>query len=156
MNEPIHRGHTIFCDDIRNEQGNKTTLVGVYDAEMRVNGDFPFLVPKFGLAIRYLEMRGAYKDEPVTLRVYMPGDEESVPSFEAQIPDVVEMRKSVKTHPITDQSAPRYLQVTTNVVISPLILAKEGQIKVRAQCGSEIVRLGALWIIRGDDPIAAT
>jgi hypothetical protein len=150
MTDPTHLGYTIFCDDIRNEMGGKTSFVGVYENEMFIHGDFPCLLPKFGLGIRYMEKRGAYKSQPVTLRIYLPGDEENTPSLEAPISQIVEARKNLKAHPDADQKAPRYLKIATNLIIAPLVIAKPGDIKVRAQCGSKIVKLGTLLVVRGE------
>lgn len=150
MTDPIHLGYSIFCDDIRNEIGGKTTFVGTYDNEMYVHGDFPFLLPKFGIALRYMELRGAYTDEPVTFRIYLPGDDDGVPSFESPVTEIAKMREDLKAHPDADQTSTRYLKVGTNVVLSPLVISRVGEIKVRAQCGPETVKLGTLLIVRGD------
>jgi hypothetical protein len=45
------RGFTIFCDDIRRELGGKITLVGIYRAEMLIQGKLPIVLPKLGIAI---------------------------------------------------------------------------------------------------------
>lgn len=153
MTDEVLRGHTIFCDDIRAEIGGKTTFVGVYDGVMIVHGDFPFLLPKFGMAIRYMEQRGIFTAEPVTLRVFVPGDADDSPSFVAMLP-AEEARKTVQMHPNADPNALRYLLIGSNIVLSPFVIARPGEIKVRAECGSEIVKLGSLLVVPGDSPAA--
>ena len=48
-------GYTIFCDDIRQEVGNKTSLMGVYGPEMFVNQPFPAAMHRMGFHIMYRE-----------------------------------------------------------------------------------------------------
>jgi hypothetical protein len=147
MTEPLLRGYTIFCDDIRNEIGGKTTFVGVYDGILNIHGEFPFLLAKFGLGIRYMEKRDAFKDD-VIIRIFMPGEsEDGEPSFQGLLP-IREAREKVQVHPDANPDAPRYLQLATNLVFSPLVIPQKGEMKVRAQCGSEIVKLGTLLIAK--------
>jgi hypothetical protein len=145
MTDPIHRGYTIFCDDIRNEIGGKTTFVGCYDAEMLVHGDFPCVLPKLAFSVRYQELRGVYTDEPVLLQIYLPGDADDEPTFSGELA-APELRKSVKLHPDARRDLPRYLQITTNIISSPLAIPKPGEILIRALCGSEVVKLGSLLV----------
>jgi hypothetical protein len=149
MTEPLLRGYTIFCDDIRNEAGGKTTFVGVYDAILLIHGDFPFLLAKFGFGIRYMEKRNTFTDD-VIIRIFMPGEsEDGEPSFQGLLP-IREARDKVQMHPDADAdpASPRYLQLATNLVFSPFIIPQKGEMKVRAQCGSEIVKLGTLLIAK--------
>jgi len=146
MSEPIHRGYTIFCDDIRNEIGGKTTFVGVYDAEMLVHADFPIVVPKLAFGIRYQEKRGVYTDEPVILQIYMPGDEDGKPSFFGELENAAEIRKTTKLAPESDPNVTRYLQIASNIIASPIGIERAGEIKIRALCGSEVAKLGSLLV----------
>lgn len=149
--DPTHRGYALFCDDIRIEQGDKTTIVGAYDSEMLVHGDFPFLLPKFGIAIRYQEMRGKFKEEPVVWQIYLPGDDEKMPSLQFPVPDAPEMRIAVKRHPTDeDSNETHYLQIATNLIFSPLVFNQPGKLRVRALCGSIMVKLGSLRITRAN------
>src|SRR5262245_20404964 len=141
-------GYTIFCDDIRSEQGGKHTFVGVYDGTMHVHGDFPFALPKFGMAVRYIEERGLFRDEEVVLNVFMPGDDESSPSIQGTLP-LREVRLNSQFH-ANDQA--KYLQVGTIIVLAPTLIAKPGAIRVRAECGSEIVNLGSLQVLKAPTP----
>jgi hypothetical protein len=155
MTDPAHRGYTIFCDDIRNERGNKTTFVGTYDAEMTVHGSFPCILPKFALAIRYQELRGVYTDEPVTLQIYMPGDKEGEPTFSGDMADAAEARKNIKIHPLANANLPRYMQLAVNLVASPFAIPQPGEILVRAKCGSEVVKLGSLLVVPAEESAAS-
>jgi hypothetical protein len=39
-------GHVVFCDDVRQEIGNKITLVGTYLGELTLFGTFPATLPQ--------------------------------------------------------------------------------------------------------------
>lgn len=48
---PLPGGHVIYCDDIREEVGGKTTLVGTYGGEMTIFGSPPVKLAKFCVLI---------------------------------------------------------------------------------------------------------
>jgi len=143
MNSGYFRGYTIFCDDIRDESGGKTSLIGVYRGTMFVNGDFPFLLPKFGMAITYFERRGHYSEEEVTLRIFLPGDDDDSPSIQGIVP----MREA-RSKVASDQIEKEYVVVGSHIVLSPLVIGGSGLIKVRVQCGTEVFKLGALVVTK--------
>lgn len=147
MADPIIRGYTVFCDDIRAEIGGKSTFVGVYDAVLNAHGEFPFLLPKFGMAIRYIEQRGIFTDENVTLYIVMPGEDEQSPSIQTSMP-ISEMRNAIPRNPEGDPNAPRFLQAAANIVFAPLVIPTPGTIKIRAHCGAEVAKLGSLLVIK--------
>jgi hypothetical protein len=147
------RGYAIFCDDIRHESGDKTTFVGAYDGIMLIHGDFPFVLPKFGIGIRYMERRDANFTGDVTFHVYMPGqDENGPPAFGGVLP-AQEMRSTLQPHPDADLSRPRYLQLATNLVFSPLIISEKGTIKVRAYVGTETLKVGSLLVTKAPNNV---
>jgi len=39
-------GHVVFCDDVRQEIGDKLTIVGTYVGELTIFGTFPAVLPK--------------------------------------------------------------------------------------------------------------
>jgi hypothetical protein len=145
MSDPVFRGYTIFCDDIRHEADGKITYVGCYSGIMYVHADFPFVVPKFGLSITYMEMKGAY-DGDVILRAYFPGDTDK-PSLEAAL-DLQKVRNAPLSPNPDPSEQPLYSAFNTNIILSPLVLSGEGLIKVRIQCGDELLKLGSLRIIK--------
>jgi hypothetical protein len=153
MTDPLLCGYAIFCDDIRHEIGGKTTFIGVYDGIMLIHGDFPFLLPKFGLGIRYMERKDAHLTEDVTIHVYMPGqDKNGPPAFEGVLP-AREARNTIQPHQDADLSQPRYLHLATNLLFSPLIIPEKGTIKVRAHVGSETLRIGSLLVTKAPDDV---
>jgi hypothetical protein len=151
MTDPVSTGHTVFCDDIRFEVGGKVSLIGVYQAVMFVQGEFPITLPKFGLSVRYIEKIGACSDE-VKLRVFLPGDAEDAPTIDGVIP-MEEIRQAaaedrlVSTVGNEDARPPvEYVHVGSNILISPLVLKQPGVIRVRAFCGDNEIKLGTLGI----------
>jgi len=77
-------GYTVFCDDIRNEIGGKTTLVGVYAGDLVLQSPLPASIPRLGVSLVYVERPGE-SDLPLSIRVYMPGFEES-PMMDTRLP----------------------------------------------------------------------
>lgn len=136
----MNDGYTIFCDDLRVEVGSKLTLVGVYGAELVVHTEFPVTLPKFALYINYIEAFEERSD-PVTLRVYLPGDDDDHPSFTGDIP-VSEMRTALAAP--TSEETQRAAAI--HLVVAPLVVKAEGSIKVRALTGRGIVKLGSLRV----------
>lgn len=121
-------------------------MVGVYAGVMYVNGEFPFLLPKFGIAINYMERRDAALTDDITIRIFLPGQEENgEPAFQGIVP-AKQMRETVKPHPDADPALPRYLSIASNLIFSPLIIPQKGTIKVRAICGPETLRVGSLLV----------
>ena len=148
MTDPTLRGYTIFCDDIRSEVGGKTTFVGTYDGVLFIHGEFPFVLGKFGMAIRYQEQKGVFTNEEATLRIFLPGDEANKASIENLLP-MQDARKNASPAPLDDDpSEIKYIAVGANLIFSPLVIPKAGTIKVWVQCGEETVKLGNLVVIK--------
>jgi len=134
-------GHTIFCDDIRREITGKASLIGMYWSVMFLNAPaFPVIIPKLALRVTYFERPGE-SDEPVELRVYFPGDEET---------PVYKMDMNFERASIQLPSAPipgaefLLLSALRDVEFCPAVIAQEGLIKVRAYRGDLEIRLGSL------------
>ena len=47
----IQYAHTLFCDDIRHEVGNKTTFVGAYAEDIVFAAPPPITMPKLGIVV---------------------------------------------------------------------------------------------------------
>lgn len=132
------RGFTLFCDDVRHEVGNKSSLIGVYHGEMIIGGAFPATLPKLGLYVQVQEPASAAPEDMV-VSVYMPGDsDEPSHSFHIEKPD----EKLVDPDAAEDKLRAAILQF----VISPCLIVSEGEIKVRLKRGSETIKLGALRV----------
>jgi hypothetical protein len=136
-------GYTIFCDDIRQEVGNKSSLMGVYGPDLIVEGDFPVTMSKLGFFIKYKEDLGV-TPEKMALNIFLPGDSDDKPTYTID----VERADSGTSVPLPDATPDTKQTMALNIVFSPVILKNEGRIKVRMQVGDEEVKLGTLKITR--------
>ena len=138
-------GYTIFCDDVRQETGNKISHMGVYRGQLILNTPPPASLPKFLLVIYYFERPGE-STEPVYLHVYLPGDAEDEPMFNQELP--LDNARLKPPEPETPDSDP-LIAVISQIMIAPLELKSEGRIRVRAYRGDLEVRLGTLAVVFG-------
>jgi hypothetical protein len=144
VHRPSPFGYTIFCDDIRQEVAGKSTLVGVYGPEMTVFGTLPTHLPKLALSITYAERIGE-SDEPLELRVYMPGDADDAPTLSAPVPDEM-LAKFRGMVPPDDLAGEPLTMLTLQLAFSPILLKQEGAVRVRMIRGNAEIRLGSLRI----------
>lgn len=82
MNQRIY-AHTIFCDDIRQEVGNKPSFMGVYTGEMHIPGPAPGALSKL-CAVVWVVMPISDPARHVTIIISGApiGDEPTVMEFE--------------------------------------------------------------------------
>ena len=141
-------GSAIFCDDIRHEVSGKVSLIGIYSGSMILHGgDFPFLIPKFGMVFIYFEKHEAAQASPLILKIWFPGDEADKPSIEAELP-IEEIRKKAQAERSKDTPLKgEFVRLDTHMVLTSVILKEEGRVVARAyRDGGEEVRLGTLRI----------
>jgi hypothetical protein len=91
---PDYSASTIFCDDIRHEIGGKTSCIGIYSGTMYVHSAFPIILPKFCMSVTYVQRSKIFLDEPIKIKIFLPGDEDDTPSIEAEIPLPPEAKQS--------------------------------------------------------------
>jgi len=144
MSDPDFRGWAIFCDDIRVEVGGKISFIGVYENQMFLHGEFPFTLPKFAIAVRYLERAEAMTEEAV-VRVFAPGEkEDDALILEGVLP--AQEARNAPVPPDWDPNETRYLGFGANIILAPFVIQRTGTIRVRVFCGEEIIKIGALRI----------
>lgn len=150
-------GHTIFCDDIRQEASGKVTFIGTYTDHMVVHGDFPLLLPKFGLWIQY-NQRPTHVIRPIQFGIFLPGDDDDKPSIILQIPDEktdAAIKKAgylVSDLSLSEAKNPTFVGLGSQTVFSPFIIPGPGLIKVRAIRGDKLFRLGSLAVYGPQGP----
>ena len=139
-------GYVIFCDDIRHELQNKNSYMGVYRSELYAPEPFPYNLPKFAMSINYIEDREPPSTGPVTVKIYLPGDSDGHPSIETDLP--VEDARNQPIPPIFHNIplSERRLGITFDLILAPLTLQREGEIKVRAYRGDEEIKLRTLVV----------
>lgn len=110
-NGPIHQ-FSLICDDIRQEMGGKTSLMGLYDNHIVVP-EVPFTLPRVCFYTRFVNIRGQYK---FSFTIVAPnGDEKKVISDAA-----VEIPASAS-------------EGTFNVIASPFDVTVEGVYEVKIE-----------------------
>jgi hypothetical protein len=114
----------IFCDDIRNEIGNKLTLVGCYGADMLLS-QFPALLPKVGVHVRiYTPIKRPVQQ--LSLQLTFRGEVLGVLDLDPQ-----QLKKLV---PPADMPADRKWAVfTTVLIVSPLHIQEPGELRVEGR-----------------------
>lgn len=132
--------HVLYCDDIRQEIGNKLSYMGTYEGIMLVPA-FPVTIPKLAIAIRV----STACDRPfksLTVRVLR----EDAVLAEVSVP---EERLSVRPIPNSalgpeDEISLEFLAI---VNIAPLTLDAASKLRVRAQTEDEELKGAALIIM---------
>ena len=136
-------GYCIFCDDIRQEVGGKVSFIGSYDVLMQINSTFPCTLPKFAIAVTWIEPARS-PARLVTLQVFLPGDADDKPSLEGEL----EFEKGQAENPakIDIESPDARLAGKAAFIVAPLVLKQEGEIRVRARRGKEIHKVDRLTV----------
>ena len=146
-------GHTIFCDDIREEIGGKVTIVGVYSLYL-YPAEIPCTIPKICMSIEYREE--VFNSDTIVFKVIFEEIEDSIkivpnsPRKNIGIETVL-VEMSIPIPP--DAVAPKpkdfmMRQSRLNLQISPFPIRTRGLLKVRAYRRDEEIRLGTLIIDR--------
>lgn len=142
-------GYTIFCDDIRQEVGNKASLMGIYGHEMFVHQPFPTAMHRMGFHITYREDPHAPMRN-MTLCIYLPGDLSGTPTYKAEIE-----RSDGQIAPPPPDLEPGARRIfVLNVNLNPVPLKEPGKIRVRMLVEGEEIKLGTLNVKEGE-PIKA-
>ena len=143
-------GYTIFCDDIRQEVGNKWSLMGIYGAELFVSEPFPFNMPRMGFHV-------VFKDDPraplknLTLCIFLPGDPDDKPTYKAEIAGSED-----QIPPPPDDLDPNARRTfAINIILNSLTLKETGKIKVRMLVDGQEVKLGTLRVRHAEPPSQA-
>lgn len=143
MDKPITPfGYAIFCDDIRQEIGNKISLMGLYSGVAVFDAEFPVTIPKLCIAINFVlgleDERRAVKIKVLSANA----DEESL-IIDGELP--VEAIENEMPPPGVDA---KRLHAVVHIVLSPFVIEKPGLIKVRAYYGDDEYKLGSLEVAR--------
>jgi hypothetical protein len=124
---------TLFCDDIRNELGNKVSLMGCYLSSLQVQS-FPTTLPKLCAQVRVLSPL----ERPFgkfTVRV-MRGD---TALGEMQFP-----AQAIASKPFPEGAQGH--QAVAYIVMAPFVIESPCSIRVEVETEEETLRGGYLWI----------
>lgn len=144
----------LYCDDIRREEGQKLSLMGVYGSEL-IAPSFPLELPKFCLAIRLVLPPGEVVEE---LRIVIYKGSEEIASLH---PDPQLMAKaddltndgpgwgSASAAP--DEAPVRVKTIQVHAVFSPFLVEEETTIRVHAHGCGDVVRGQGLRVVMAPD-----
>lgn len=143
-----------FCDDIRQEVGGKSTLVGVYGNEMVFQGPLPAWLPKLCVRTIYMERPGQER-EPVHIKVFLPGDPVHAPTINSKI-DVEQVRAVASRQNLPNEVVEEFrrlgdepdpmIAIPITVMMGPVEIKQTGLARVIVSCGERNYRAGGLWI----------
>lgn len=144
-------GHTIFCDDIRQEISGKWIYIGVYQGSLLLNSDFPQTLAKFCFSINMIMKRELAKP-PIKLRIFVPGDDEA-PSIEAELGETKEGGLHQAAAAASEAlGIPTEDQIHTvffaNLVFENFVLKEAGRVRVRADIDGKRYKLGSLLVAK--------
>lgn len=142
-------GYTIFCDDIREEVGGKSTLVGCYTGELLHQGAYPITLPKLGLVVHLLVPPDKM---PRTFELnveFMPTGQMLFNVSNDLTGLDVNSLMPPKDPNVDDEE--RYIRLASNIILSPFVASQDGKLHVRAMLDGHLVRLGSLKIRRVTD-----
>jgi hypothetical protein len=151
VDTPDAWGYTLFCDDIREEIGNKLTYVGTYGGRI-VCDEFPFVLPKIALGIVYYQ-RCNKVVLPIRYWIFLPGDTEEKPS-------IVQDHPYEKSRVAVKDANALAARLGTNAVFTAtysqlslvnVTIRQPGLVMVRAVREDELIRLGTLEIALAPD-----
>lgn len=146
---PTPYGYSIFCDDIRQEVGNKLTLVGIYAGLMAFDTDFPVTIAKLCIVVNWVQ---GVDDEqhPVIVKVFHRiGDDDNL-IIEGEFP-VAGFEGAPKLMPDAT-----LITASVQIALSPITFGCPGPIKVRAYYKGEEFKIGRLEIMKGPVKMLAT
>jgi hypothetical protein len=126
----------LYCDDIRNEVGNKLTLVGCYDADLLLNM-FPTILPKFAVYARAYTPAGK-PFQKLILRLRQNEDLLGELEFPAA---------QLAADVATDRPNSRWAIIQAVMFISPLLIQSSGFLCLEAET-EEGLLLGSKLVIR--------
>lgn len=107
---------------------------------------WPVTIPKLSLVIAYHENSETFISLS-EIRVYLPGEPEDTPSFRIQPPPKDALQAITPPRPF-DDDADLMKVFVTYAIISPLVIQREGRIRVVAYIGDDTFKLGSLYIRR--------
>ncbi len=147
MKEPL--GVSLFCDDIRFEQGNKMTLVGCYGPEMIISGPIPAIIPKLGILVQVRLPAGSSAASKIL--VYFPTSKDDEPAIVVDIGAPNEATISASQNNLGSDLVP-LLSTNVPLLLGPMLITQGGLIKVRVECGADVIKAGTLRVTMADTP----
>ncbi len=137
MNKPTV--HVIYCDDIRNEEGRKISLMGIYDSELVVQS-FPLTLPKLCAQI-LIKFPGQALPKDL-LKIELLSGESPIAVFELD-------QKALHAVVIPDADdqvleEERHVSIQVHFMLAPFNLEKPSILRVHCQADKKLIKGNAL------------
>jgi hypothetical protein len=126
-----------FCDDVREERGNKETIVGVYSDTVSV----PSFPGGFKRMVIYVRVHADVDQEINELRLFLrvPGvDEAEIANFDLE--ELEEGRKAAKRRKMP------YIDLITQVTVEPLKVPSEGLVEATLELNDKRTVVAAMLV----------
>ena len=135
--------HASYCDDIRDEVGGKSTLVGMYHGALLVQS-FPVTLPKLCVMLQVV-LPAELAPDGLKIKIMKDGEllaegEMSLPKFEAAMAAIPEEERGAEA------SQEKAWVVASNFIFSPLKLDGPGVISAWVEAGSREIKANGLRI----------
>jgi hypothetical protein len=143
-------GHTLVCDDVRQETTGKLIYIGVYHGIMYVQGSFPITLPRLCFSIDLAQKLEAFSPK-IKLQIFVPGDSADNASIQAEMGEkpgaegAFQRAADVEAAGIPDADK-KYLTIFSTLMFENFLLQGEGIIKVRADINGKRYDLGGLRV----------
>jgi hypothetical protein len=142
-------GHTIFCDDIRQEVTGKLIFIGAYHGIMFVEGSLPITLPRLCFSVSLFQKIESFATT-VSLRIFVPGDSDDNASIQAEMGEAAEgafKRAADSKEFQIPESEKKYLSIYSNMTFDNFVLQGQGLIKVSADIKGKRYNLGHLRVV---------
>jgi hypothetical protein len=134
----------VFADDIREEVGNKRSIMGIYSGEMLIEASGPFHLPKLSIWISYSEP-ATEPAENITLRVIHWADDQTEDQAKTLFEAVIAREEQIANAPTPiKEGALRTIEMVQAFV--PFSVSNSGYLAVRIARLDETYRAGAMHI----------
>jgi hypothetical protein len=144
INRQTPFGDSVFCDDIRFEQGGKFTLVGCYFGELIPLGPYPLMLPKLGVLVNFVQREEDGYQDVVFSIVYRESEgTENIVLFELQTTKEQQMPPG-KLPEKNDEYDDPVILGSIPVVLSTVKISGPGKLLVLAKRGDKTYRIGTL------------
>lgn len=140
-------GFALFGDDVRIELGGKTSLMGMYQADMLFPSSMqlPIVLAKFVIEIMYYEILNAIEGDIVFRISYGPKNQ-----LIAEMPVLRESLGSAAAATANEsesEDSERIIHIRMPLVLSPLQLTEMGRLRVRVHYSNgSVLKLGSIAI----------
>lgn len=132
--------HAVYCDDIRHEVGNKTSLIGLYNGQLGAS-EFPCALPKLCIVISM----STPKDEMFS-SLSITGSYEGIEMFKMEL-GKEQIQGIIDQAPKLQEEGKHYM-VQVMAILSPLQLEKPGKLKLHLLADGEKLHCAGLEFVQ--------